>query len=312
MTEETHRTEDTPTYTAEQVTSLIHSQFPDVTIDTLRFCGEGSSFCSYAVNETYLYRLGREDESAERLNRERCLLPQLQRQLNVAIPQFQFIGTMENGCVFVVYRMIRGEPFTEEVYEHLPAAAKERVVKQLADFLTVLHTFPVDKAAACLVRERPMLQWCTEFREQAQQKIYPKLSSTERTACEWWFDQYFREATYHAYTPALIHGDLQSRHVFFNPVDECIAGVIDFEDIWMSDPDHELAYLRTEFGEEFGEQLLHRYGHAHPERLRWKSRLFELCHCIDEIVWGMEDNHSRHVKEGWRGLKAFLKHPFEP
>jgi len=302
----TYKTENTPTYSAEQVTALIYAQFPDVKVETLRFCGEGSSFCSYAVNETYLYRLGTDDESSERLHREQCLLPQLQPHLNIAVPQFEFIGTMENGDIFVVYRMIQGEPFTEEVYECLPFAAKERVVRQLADFLTVLHTFPVDKAAACKVREKLMLRSCHEFHQQAQQVIYPQLSAQEKAKCEWWFEQYFRESAYHTYTPALIHGDLQSRHVFFDPIKQRIAGVIDFEDIWLSDPDYELCYLRTEFGEEFGKKLLCYYGHAYPERLRWKSQLFELCRCIDEIVWGIEDNRPEEVKEAWRVLRAFL------
>ena len=306
MTQEIHKTEDTPTYTPQQVKAVIHAQFPDITIDALRFCGEGSSFCSYAVNETYLYRFGANDESAERLRREECLLPQLRRQLNLAVPEFLFTGAMENGCPFVVYRMIQGEPFTEKVYEQLPSAAKERVVGQLADFLTALHTFPADKAAACLVREKPMLRSCREFREQAQRTIYPQFSAPERTTCERWFEQYARESAYHAYTPALIHGDLQPRHVFFEPNNQCIAGVIDFEDIWISDPDYELHYLLTEFGRPFGDQLVLRYGHASPERLRWKSRLFRLCRCIDEVVWGLEDNRPEAVKDGWRALKALL------
>lgn len=215
---------------------------------------------------------------------------------------------MDNGNVFVVYRMIQGEPFTEEVYRSLPSDAKDRVVRQFADFLTVLHTFPVDKALACKVREKPMLQLCKDFQEQAQQMIYPQLSVQEKAKCEWWFEQYFREPNYHTYTPALIHGDLQSHHVFFDPVKQCIAGVIDFEDIWISDPDYELHYLQTEFGEEFGEQLLSCYGHAHPERLQWKSGPFKLCRWIDEIVCGIEDNRSEEVEEGWRDLKAFLNH----
>jgi aminoglycoside 2''-phosphotransferase len=105
----------------------------------------------------------------------------------------------------------------------------------------------------------------------------------------------------------LIHGDLQPRHVFFDSIKQKIAGVIDFEDIWISDPDYELSYLLTEFGEEFGERLLCRYGHAHPDRLRWKSHLFELCRCIDDIVWGIEDDHPEEAAEGWRNLRSFLE-----
>jgi aminoglycoside 2''-phosphotransferase len=306
MSEASYRTEGTPTYTPEQVTVLIHAQFPEIRIETLRFCGEGSSFCSYAVNEEYLFRLGADDESAKRLNWERCLLPQLHPKLSIAVPEFEFIGTLENDSPFVVYRMIQGEPFTAEVYERLPPTAKQRVVKQISDFLKVLHTFPVDKAAACGVREKSMRRSCQEFREHARRVIYPSLSAQEMTKCESWFERYFGDPTYHTYTPALIHGDLQSRHVFFDSENQRIAGVIDFEDIWISDADSELHYLQTEFGEQFGAQLLRQYGHPDLERLRWKSHIFQLCRYIDKIVWGIEDNRPKHLEDGWRDLRAFL------
>ncbi len=41
---------------------------PNMSIEAVRFCSEGSSFCSYAVNETYLFRFGTNNESAERLH----------------------------------------------------------------------------------------------------------------------------------------------------------------------------------------------------------------------------------------------------
>ena len=300
------QSESHPAYSAEQATALARRHSRGMGIQTVRFCGEGASFCSYAINEELLFRLGTSSESAERLKWEERLLPQLRHRLEVAVPQFEFTGTTENGYAFAVYSMIKGTPFSAAVYRGLPEPAQERVVKQLAGFLARLHDFPVEEAAACGVRKREMVAWCAEFREQAREEVYPELSEREARECEWRFHQYFGTPELHIYTPALTHGDLKPRHIFLDPAQQCIAGVIDFEDIWISDPDYDLHCLLTEYGPVCTDRLLDAYGHSHPERLRWKTRMFALCLCIDQIVWGTEDRHPRDVAEGLRRLKCIL------
>ena len=148
---------------------------------------------------------------------------------------------------------------------------------------------------------------CRRFRRRAQKIIYPKLSEQEKITFEGWFDEYFRNPAYSLYKPALIHGDLQGRHVLFDPESESITGIIDFSDIWLGDPDQDLHYLQEEHGDNFLEKLLKWYHHDNPEQLAWKSRLFSLLRYLDEIIWGTEDDHQDHVKEGWRDLRRFLR-----
>jgi putative isomerase len=301
--------EDTPTYTVKQAKDVIRSRFPDFTIDKMYFAGEGSDFCAYAVNDEYIFRFGANRESEERLHWEQYLLPKLQARLDIALPKFEIICPMDNGRPLVVYRMIKGKSFREEISRGLSDASKLRVAKQLADFLTVLHTFPVEKALAWGVNERSGQERCREFREGAHEIVYPNLSEQERDTCEWWFQEYLRNPDYSSYKPALVHGDLQGHHVLFDPDTESIAGVIDFSDIWIGDPDHDLYYLLEEHGEDFLGKLLRYYPHDDPEGLFWKSRFFYLLRCLDEIIWGMEDNHQEHVEEGWRDLREFLGDP---
>lgn len=213
---------------------------------------------------------------------------------------------MGNGRPLVVYPMLKGEPFNRGVSERFLAEARQRVAKQLAEFLRVLHSFPVDEAASYGIRERPMAETNREFREGAQEVVYPKLTEQEKDVFDGWFETYDSDPAYSAYTPALVHGDLQDRHVLFDPECEEISGIIDFSDIWISDPDHDLHYLQREHGGDFFHELLRWYEHDNPERLAWKSRFFELLRYLDEIIWGTEDVHLEHVEEGWRDLRKFL------
>lgn len=298
--------ENMPTYSIEQAMSVINSRFPDLIVEDIYFVGEGSDFCAYAVNDRHLFRFGVNRESIERFSWEQYLLPRLQSKLDISLPQFQVICPMENRRPLCVYPMIKGKSFRREIYRGLSNDSKLRVAKQLADFLTVLHSFPVDAAKACGVRERPMRKSCERFHRDARKVIYPKLSEQEKEVCESWFQKYYQDPANTFYKPALIHGDLQGRHVLFDPESESVAGVIDFSDIWISDPDHDLHYLLREHGEDFIRKLLKWYHHDDPERLFWKSRLFYLLECIDEIVWGLENGHQDPVEEGWRNLREFL------
>lgn len=300
-----HESDEEPTYSVKQASEVIQSRFPDFIVDDIHFVGEGSDFCAYAVNDIHLFRFGANRESVNRLAWEQYLLPRLQSDLKIALPQFQVICPMENRRPLCVYKMIKGKAFNREIYEKLSENSKLRVAKQLADFLTVLHSFPVDEAIACGVRERPPGEQSREFRREAKKIIYPKLSSQEIDNCEWWFDECLNIEK-SSYRPALIHGDLQDRHVLFDPDKESIAGIIDFSDIWIGDPDHDLNYLLREHGKDFMDKLFKWYQHDNPKILFWKSQLFRFFRYLDDIIWGMRDCHEKHVREGWRDLRKFL------
>lgn len=294
-----------PRYTAAEVAKLLRTTFPDIGLPALRFCGQGSDFCSYAVDERRIIRVGVNDESAMRSNWERQLLPILVQELDIATPDFEHVGQTPDGAPFVVYPMIQGDPFVDEVYDRLTPESRDAIADQLAGYLRVLHGFPVAKAREYGIRDRRADDVCREFRDKVKVMVYPDLSPRDIAACEGLFDRYFDEG-HGAYEPALIHGDLQPRHVLFDPVATRIAGIIDYSDIWIGDPDYDLHYLHRQYGDDLLDRLLPRYGHATPDVCRWKSDVFLLCRYVDEIVFGTEDARPENVADGWRDLHELL------
>ena len=90
-----------PVYSRSVVHHLIRQCFPDWSIHNLQFCGQGASFCSYVLNQEYIIRCAKHRDSIRRLRWEERLLPKLQPQMPVAIPQFQHLGYMDNGLPFL-------------------------------------------------------------------------------------------------------------------------------------------------------------------------------------------------------------------
>jgi aminoglycoside 2''-phosphotransferase len=306
MSTSSHGDDDhNPRYTADEATDILRGAFPNIGSPSLRFCGQGSDFCSYAVDECRIVRIGINDESAMRMNWERQLLPTLVQKLDIGTPDIEHIGETAEGAPFVVYPMIQGDPFDEDVYERMSPDARDAIAGQFADYLRVLHAMPVEDAYSYGIRERRADDVCRDFRSKATRVIYPDVSAAELATCEGLFDRYFEQG-HDAYEPALIHGDLQPRHVLYDRTSSRLAGIIDYSDIWVGDPDYDLHYLHRQYGDDLLDRVLPRYGHADPAACRWKSDVFHLCRCMDEIMFGVEDERPDNVADGWRDLRELL------
>ena len=55
-----------PRYTEDEAREILRATIPEVGHPSLRFCGQGSDFCSYAVDERRIIRIGINDESGMR------------------------------------------------------------------------------------------------------------------------------------------------------------------------------------------------------------------------------------------------------
>ena len=296
-----------PTYEKTVVCSLVNTHFPDWSIRELRFCGQGSSFCTYTLNQDYIIRCARHRDSVRRLRWEERLLPKLQPQLQISIPQFQHVGYMSNGLPFCIYPMISGQPFEEKYYHRLSEVQRENVVQQVAAFLKVLHNFPIEEAITYSIPFREITEYpVRDMLQFVRQKLHPKLSLAEQQQCQRWFDIYINNERDFSYQPSLIHGDLQPRHILFNEEKGEIVGIIDFEDIRVSDPAHDLYYMYRNYGDDFWHRLLQHYSPHNLKYCQWKFRFSRLVDIIQHLLENIEDRRFNNIEEGLEELQEFL------
>lgn len=116
--------------------------FPDVLgLDRLKLLGNG--FSSYAVNTEsgIIFRIAKNSLAMKGHKKELSLLPKLQNQLPVQVPNPLWWAEPSASFPFGVigYPMIPGIPFSLELVSRVKL---KQVAKALAEFLIALHNIP--------------------------------------------------------------------------------------------------------------------------------------------------------------------------
>ena len=168
----------------------------------------------------WVLRVPRSESSVDALEQEIELLPALGPALPVEIPRLEHVS---REPLFVVYRLIRGEPLQNED----PGGVRA--------FLTALHTFEVGD----LPVSRP--DWLGIYRKHAEdwrRVVLPLLDPDERASAE----ALLREIeTLTCFAPTLVHCDLGAAHLLCR--DGRLVGVIDWGDAKVGDPALDYAWL---------------------------------------------------------------------
>jgi aminoglycoside 2''-phosphotransferase len=262
---------------------------PELEGDRLVPLGEGMDSFAVLVGEAFVFRFAKNAEAAKGLRREIALLPRLAPRLNLDIPRFEYRAEHSvAGLPFVGYGLIRGEPLHRPLYDGLASATRECLLGDLAAFLTAVHAFPVDDATDCGVAlEADRAAYAQDLRR-ARDDVLPLLDELIRCDVESQLEAFLEDDRNFDYTPTLLHADLWPEHVLFSRSEGRLAGVIDFGDVSIGDPDYDLAFLAQRLGASFIAELLRRYQHADPARLAEKIRSFIMFNTIGDVFIGLD------------------------
>ena len=228
--------------------NLISSVFPEPVLSSQ--IHHGDDFTVIEVNHTWMFRFPRRPEAFTILEIEKAFLAEFAPLSPIPVPQYQYIG---EG--FVGYRKIEGLLLSPARYKRLPEEKQKKVTEQIGAFLSLLHTFPIERA-----RQMGMTEGWNGWRKQAYQlfksEIAPRLSQKALRNVNSTFEAFFSGV----YTPVVIHGDFYPRdHLFMDFQKAELCGIIDFGDLTLEDPACDLKNNLSDFGEEMLRDVLTAY-----------------------------------------------------
>jgi aminoglycoside 2''-phosphotransferase len=286
---------------------LIEKCFPQLRIRHSRQIVTGWENLVLEVNREYVFRFPKYEETEKRLRNEIAFLPILRRHPSTQVPHYEFIwkGGGKYPRWFGGYRKISGVtvqslPFRKDWVRPLAA--------QIASFLKELHKIRFRGDRLNDLPKYSPEDWFRSLRLQyrkVRRIVYPLFGPGLRARSEEFWQSLLSEFRDANFEPTLIHGDLGTENILFDPASVKLTGILDWGYMQISDPTLEFAHLFMHKAE-LGEEVLKQYGTEGSDfkkRIQWyvDSEPFY------DIMWGVSHHWDKPKKLGLRQLAKTLK-----
>jgi aminoglycoside phosphotransferase (APT) family kinase protein len=284
----------------EHIIRLLNRHLSGYEVRTVERLGEGQDNAVYEVNGELVIRQSKAeapDERREAVEREAALLMVVSDLSPLPVPRPMFVD--EEAGVFA-YRKLPGRPLNFH-----PVKEPACLAAPLGDFLSRLHTAPVERMEAFVPRDIYPL---SELREEAEghyRDIVAQVPPTARRQIEKFLaaesppdpDQE---------TLTFCHNDLGSEHLLVDVEASALTGVIDWTDAAIADPAYDLALVFRDLGPEVYERTLAHYEGSHDDTGHERAVFYARCALLEDIAYGLRTGIRPYADAGL----AHLGHTF--
>jgi len=288
----------------EQYAAVIKDLFPEIEIGSLRRIEQGWDNLLLEIDEALLFRFPRRLEQEPQLLKEIRLLPRLAEVLPLAVPNPSFVyeGGGHYASPFFGYRKIGGVPLSRE---HFASDHTQRLVRQLAGFLSALHRFPLQLAREVGLPLNGAQEWREDYQrlfEQVRNAVFPGLDAPVQA--KWsarWNEFLEHEENFH-FAPVLVHRDLTMEHILCDPDSLTVTGVIDWGDATVGDPAIDFTGMLLDYGTTVMEQALQHYQAEIDDTLRGRAAFYAQLVPFYEVLYGLAIDDAEYVDQGLERL----------
>lgn len=294
----------------EQAKTRIRQTYPELTIETVEFLGEGFDSETFLINQSYVFKFPRHARAARNLYKEAIFLKEISDKLPLKVPKICFIGKADepNQLNFVGQEKIEGVPLDAEILMTLTEEQKDEIVKELAVFFKALHEIELSSSIEGLEVDKKT-KAAYEY-EVIQQAAYPLLKKSVQQE----IDEVYKRILQHDFDEkkCLIHNDFGASNVYYDQKTNTICGLIDFGDIAIYDRDMEFICLLFDYEEGFSQAFVHkilRYYGIEINNLQNKLAFIEFYNQLENVYlgkeFGMEELFTESIAEIQNGLEGY-------
>jgi aminoglycoside 2''-phosphotransferase len=273
---------------------LLAQYFPQVEIHSLALILSGWDALALDVNDRLIFLFPRRPENEALMEKQMDLLPRLAGRLPIPAPQVQYARRKSAGDAHTLmgYPKIAGMGLDEA------PVVSQAILRQLGEFLTALHCFPLEEAFPGLHSAVGPQNWRDQYVETylwVQDLVLPRLSRPDRLAASLLWEVFLSAEDNFGLQLRLIHGDLGPEHILCEPSGAgdaaggiaCIQGIIDWEDACPGDPALDFAGLFSLGGEALVDRTLSFYQGTVDETFRRRVRFYSTIAPFYEIRYAL-------------------------
>ncbi len=241
----------------ENYLTEIVSRFPELKEATPRLVEQGWNHDVVILDDDLIFRFPKTERARKRLKTEASFLASFADDSPLPIPNYRYLADDQS---FGGYQKISGRTLRKSHYDRLRKDSKSAVVSTIGGFLNSLHGLPIDDARALGITESKLAPWGRDHAERFYRGVcdylYPELDGDVRN----WLERQFTGYLSLRFTgpKRVVHYDLTTDNILYEPDDQKLSGILDFADIEISDPAVDFASLWV-YGKAFVEAVLAAY-----------------------------------------------------
>lgn len=286
--------------TAKKAKDIIIAAFPEFRSARTELLGAGWDFQVFEVDARWLFRFPKRETSVAKLNMEHKLLSGLGEWVSQPVPDYEYFYESDESSIrpFAGYRKLPGISG-----DNSKKVDRHRVARQMGEFLSRLHTYPVGKAREAGVPEAPDL--VAQWREKSCEQLRRLNGLNVNRGLLRRFLENDTPASFQG-QPGLAHSDLYAEHILIDTCSGEVSGVIDWGDAVIADPAIDFACLYAWYGESWLEKVLGHYTGTLDAEVISRSRYLMACRAIHNITLGRDMGHVQWVEDGYATLELVL------
>ncbi len=265
----------------------VRSLMPDLAIETFERNQEGLINDVVIVNRSFVFRFARTEGYARLLEVEQKILDLIRPRLAVRVPEPRLAAP---GCM--VYPLLDGQPLSNRTLLAFDANARSSLAQGVGMFLRQLHAAPTTAAGWEVPPTRAYVTRpdYVDLYHKVKEKIFPLFQNYQVEWAEDLFDRPLNDPQFFGYVPALIHGDLASYHILFDPVGPKVTAIIDFGMAGLGDPASDFGNLISIYGESFVGTMAESYPGL--EKLMPRARFYAQTLELEWVLRGLESGET--------------------
>lgn len=243
----------------------IAAEFPELHWDSYRYIGEGWDHHVIILDDKLVFRFPDDEEYRQKLSFEIEVLSRLRPAVTANIPDYSYIAADKS---FAGYDIVPGKNLSKDYFDTLPAAEQTEIARQVAAFLSALHTQDVSQGLLSTVSQSYMPADHADVKRVSAGPLKDVLSPADYALVQQInseVDELITRQLPKA-PKVFIHNDMYSRHLFWETAQDSFGrlGVIDFSDMSLDDPAIDFGELH-EYGVGFVQQVYKMYAELKNE-----------------------------------------------
>lgn len=274
---------------------------------TIQLMGSGYDSEAYLIDNTYIFKFTKHKFAIEDYLREKNILDFLNKNLisNIKIPKIKYFKKL-NDVAIMGYKNINGIFLSPKVYKKMNNNQKDKLVKSISSFLTLLHSINVDTISNYKYDNRA--NFISDF-EFVKSNVYSLISKREVLLVESTFNHILNNTNIFNGKKCLIHNDLSCNHILLNDKYE-LEGIIDWGDACINDEHCDFMYLledsEEEIGRDFGLRILNQCNFKNIKTAIEYADLINEYYPIICIIYGIKYDNKELLDEGLNLLKDMI------